>query len=319
MREAYITLMQYYKEYPALFDGMKIPTYADGDTVYTLNRDLLINSIILKSGEFECLYNNPEFMSFAIGIWSDKYYDKWVELLKTLHYDYNPIHNYDRTETRNIESERSRFVDNDTEKRGLNSYENTQNQKIDDTVTRTPNLSYEENITNKNTENVDATLNSSNSGETSSNTGSGGKDTELHYKAAFNSDPVVLTDKIETDYGKTSNTAGTTTDTGESNTTSERTTTDTRTNEKNESGNEITDTDRTENQTDTGNTNYQETGSSDLHEAETIGNIETIKAAGNIGITSTQRMIELQRDIVEFNLYDYIADSFVHEFCIMVY
>lgn len=40
---------------------------------------------------------------------------------------------------------------------------------------------------------------------------------------------------------------------------------------------------------------------------------------GNIGVTTTQQMIEEERRIAMFNLYDIIADSFVDEFCLMVY
>lgn len=50
-------------------------------------------------------------------------------------------------------------------------------------------------------------------------------------------------------------------------------------------------------------------------EAETITRTE----AGNIGVTMTQEMIQREREIVEFNLYDYIIQDFKKEFCIMVY
>lgn len=40
---------------------------------------------------------------------------------------------------------------------------------------------------------------------------------------------------------------------------------------------------------------------------------------GNIGVTMTQDMISKQREIVEFNIYRYITESFKKRFCIMVY
>ena len=40
---------------------------------------------------------------------------------------------------------------------------------------------------------------------------------------------------------------------------------------------------------------------------------------GNIGVTTTQQMIREERDISEFSIYAYIADSFKDEFCILVY
>lgn len=43
------------------------------------------------------------------------------------------------------------------------------------------------------------------------------------------------------------------------------------------------------------------------------------RAHGNIGVTTSQQMIQSERDLVVFNLYDVIAESFVENFCLMVY
>ena len=40
---------------------------------------------------------------------------------------------------------------------------------------------------------------------------------------------------------------------------------------------------------------------------------------GNIGVTTSQQMIEAERRVSEFNIIDYITDSFKRRFCIMVY
>lgn len=40
---------------------------------------------------------------------------------------------------------------------------------------------------------------------------------------------------------------------------------------------------------------------------------------GNIGVTTTQQMILAQRELVQFNLIDYITEDFKKEFCIMIY
>ena len=40
---------------------------------------------------------------------------------------------------------------------------------------------------------------------------------------------------------------------------------------------------------------------------------------GNIGITTTQQMIKEEREIDQFNIYDYIVRSFKERFCILVY
>lgn len=45
----------------------------------------------------------------------------------------------------------------------------------------------------------------------------------------------------------------------------------------------------------------------------------TLHAHGNIGTMSTQEMIERERNIDTFNVYDIIIDEFKHRFCVLVY
>lgn len=40
---------------------------------------------------------------------------------------------------------------------------------------------------------------------------------------------------------------------------------------------------------------------------------------GNIGVTTSQQMIEEERRVVQFNIYDYIIQSFQRRFCLLVY
>lgn len=40
---------------------------------------------------------------------------------------------------------------------------------------------------------------------------------------------------------------------------------------------------------------------------------------GNIGVTTTQQMIKEQREVVQFNLTDYIVSDFKRHFCVMIY
>ena len=40
---------------------------------------------------------------------------------------------------------------------------------------------------------------------------------------------------------------------------------------------------------------------------------------GNIGVTTTQEMIKQERDVVQFNVMDYIINDFKRRFCLMVY
>lgn len=49
--------------------------------------------------------------------------------------------------------------------------------------------------------------------------------------------------------------------------------------------------------------------------------INTHKARlyGNIGVTTSQQMLQAELDIARWNMYEHIADLFCQEFCIMVY
>lgn len=65
-----------------------------------IDKETLTNEILLRCGEFECVYSNPYFMIEAVNNWSKKWYrtfDKWVKNLK-IEYDLNPLENYDRYE-----------------------------------------------------------------------------------------------------------------------------------------------------------------------------------------------------------------------------
>lgn len=56
---------------------------------------------------------------------------------------------------------------------------------------------------------------------------------------------------------------------------------------------------------------------------ETVGNTTertyTQRRTGNIGVTTTQQMLEAERQIADFNLIDIIVNSFKYRFCILVY
>ena len=45
----------------------------------------------------------------------------------------------------------------------------------------------------------------------------------------------------------------------------------------------------------------------------------TVRAFGNIGVTTSQQMIESQRNIVKFCLSDIIISDFIRRFCILVW
>lgn len=85
-----LSLLGLYQYNEQLFDGFRIPTGVD--------KDILVQNLLAETAEFEILYPDPEFMANMISVWSAKELPVWEELEQTLHYDYDPISNYDRKE-----------------------------------------------------------------------------------------------------------------------------------------------------------------------------------------------------------------------------
>lgn len=66
---------------------------------------------------------------------------------------------------------------------------------------------------------------------------------------------------------------------------------------------------------DSGNYNSSNTDTG----SDTHTNTHTARLYGNIGVTTSQQMLQSELDIARWNLYEHIADLFAQEFCIMVY
>lgn len=190
-----LSIFGLYAADPTIFDGLAVP---EG-----VNKQSVVDTIILDLSCFEVLYPDSAFMKGVIKVWSEKELPVWEAMYKTTQFEYDPISNYDRkeewTETR---------ITND-EVTGKDSREGTQLGKI----------------------------------------------------AAFNSPDLCDKDSYNT-------------------------------------------TDETDHRrTTTGNDTFTRSGF----------------ARGNIGVTTTQEMIEAERNVVKFNIVDYIVDSFKTRFCILVY
>lgn len=198
-----LSVLGLYQYDATIFDNMSLPSNTDKETV--------INNILMECAELEIIYPDPDFLKLALGVWSKKELPVWEELEKTLHYDYNPIENYNRTET---------WTDKGSGKRNSTANANSSNEgngEIENTV------------------------------------------------SAYNESTYQPRDK-STNTNKNANTM-------------------------------------------TG-TQADESNSQNEH----VGQVQ-----GNIGVTTTQKLIKEQRDVVKFNIIDYIIESFKHRFCLMIY
>ena len=82
---------------------------------------------------------------------------------------------------------------------------------------------------------------------------------------------------------------------------------------------QITDGDTTENGTITNTETGKDTENESVNGGRSGKHTRTGRAHGNIGVTTSQQMIQSERDLVVFNLYDVIAESFIENFCLMIY
>lgn len=178
-----------------------------------LDKDTLVDLILSECSDLEILYPNPEVLKGLIGVWSTTEQYTWGKLYATMQLQYNPIDNYDRTETRTLASQ---AAGNSTE------------------------------------------------GGTDTTTGSS---TNVNQVKAFDTAANTFTDR-----------------------------------EKDTVSN-------------SGSTTYGHTNNNAYSKNDT----ENIRAYGNIGVTTTQQMIEQERETAKFNIFQVILDEFKQRFCVLVY
>lgn len=211
MVQAKLTLTALYNYDPSIFDGLEVP----------IEKQTVIDSILLECMPFETLFPQPEFMKQAITIWSNSCQTVWNHLYETMNYEYNPIWNKDGSVT-------------ETSVYGAKKRTDTYGT---DKMTNVDGAQHAENV-----ESV----------------------------AGFNSDTFSDHTKNESDVDSVTNT-----------------------------------------QTRDAHT--------DQHSDDTYTDTHTRIEKGNIGITTTQQMIQEERNIAEFNLIRYITEDFKNRFCIVIY
>lgn len=240
---ATLSILGLYRRDSTIFDELVLP----GD----MDKTVLIDNILYEAASLEAYYPDPEFMKFMIGRWSFMNQSIWKKLYDTTVLEYNPIHNYDRTE------------------------EWTENEKMLDKRT----LAGKE-LETRNLRTGETTRADSNGDVTTS----GSVKSELNVSGYNESSYAPREQTIDTPDTLTANTLRT-------------------------NGNRDV--------TDSG------TVSIDKNDTENMDrnrdNIRTGRAFGNIGVTTTQQMIQQERETVLFNMYKVITDSFIERFCLMIY
>ena len=206
-----------------MFQGLQVP---EG-----LNREAVINEILLQCAELEVIYPKIDIMKLAITTWSIANQYTWEKLYDTMVVEYNPIWNVDA----NVIESRSGSESRDITRAGTGSNNRTVNLADNETV----------NITD--TESVKG-FNSDTWAESHKNIKAGTDNT-----AHTGTDNIAISDSESVD--------------------------------------------------------------DDVTRTETF----TQRRTGNIGVTTTQQMLEQERAIAEFNMINYIAQSFKQRFCLLIY
>lgn len=93
----FLSILGMYNYDESVFDNLVFPEGVD--------KELLINNILLDNAELSLVYSDLDFMKTIIGVWSSSELDIWNKLYKTFNEEYNPLWNVDEntTETRDID------------------------------------------------------------------------------------------------------------------------------------------------------------------------------------------------------------------------
>lgn len=286
MGNSKLTLIGLYNYDESILENLNGPTSFTADDMEILKMNLLS-----EVGEFEVLYSDFDFFKAMIGFWSKKNKPVWDHLWETTQYQYNPIHNYDRSETRSIMETRD-LASSDTETRNL-EWQDKRTANLTSGSTETHDLA----TSGTETGTVSTESESDETKSGTSNTTRSGRafnDSDLVNKES-ESTTTSGTDAITGSNTETRNLASSGTDTGTLSISGTQGGTD------------------THDGTDTGTIGKSGT------DTGTIGTEETLHIEGNIGVMSTQNMITQEREIALFNLMDHIINDFKHAFCIMKY
>lgn len=312
-----LSVLGLYTHDNTIFNNMVIPANVD--------RQTLINHILIECAEFEILYPDAEFMALAIENWSKSMLPTWNKLNTLFNVDLSP--NNDYSFTRTLTGERSKTNDNDevttynsTDARsGSDTVKNTGTQQdsgtntINNTGTQTD--AGTSTVNNTGTQGTSGTTSTTNTGTQST---SGSTTTQV---SAYNSSNWENREKSITDNTRTDNLSESTSNssTRTDNLTESATNSNTRTDNLTESATSSnTRTDDLTEQTTYGSQNKKTGSDSTAFDGqEDISYNETVSESGHK--TSLSVLLEKNIEIAYHNIYEVITDDFKTKFCLLIY
>lgn len=88
---ATLTILGLYNYDTSIFENFVVPDDVDSATA--------VASICMDNAELELMYPEPDTMKFLIGLWSTRMLPVWERVLAAINAEYNPLENYNRTES----------------------------------------------------------------------------------------------------------------------------------------------------------------------------------------------------------------------------
>ena len=270
-----------------LFDLMCWPSQFTDD-----DKQATINNILMEGAELEILYPDAVFMKSAIAAWSYKEKPVWQRIHTASLLEYNPIENYRRNETESIESSKTeQHSGNDTTS---HSGKDTTNNTGKDTTNNTG---------------TDTTAHTGTESSTSSNTNTTtGSDSGTidHKVSGYDSNTLVQQSQDSTTGSSSSKDTQTGTSAVTHNTQDEVT-----------HNTQIEVAHNTQVEVSHNTQDQLTHGEKIEHSGD---DARTLLAYGNIGVTTSQEMLEQELNIApKLNTISVIVDSFIKRFCILVY
>lgn len=312
---AKITLIGMYNFDQTLFDNLTLPTGIEKST--------LVDNILIRSGEFEVLYPDMDYLKFAIGAWSRKWrptFDRWQ---KALEIEYKPLENYDRIEEWEENGDKE-----GSETNGIsgNASENSAGSNTNE-VTGSEGTKHQEshvdNTSDNETENTSGSTTNkqlqvgSSSGSTSGTTSST-TDTD---KSAYDSATLVNVEELRVSGADSSSNSASTSMSISDIKTDSIVVSRIKAGMLNSSINISVSAAKLENMSGTNTLTVSKTHTENLKKALSEMNKLTHQGRthGNIGVTTSQMMLKSELDLGYWNIYEKITDLFLTEFVIPIY
>lgn len=290
----FVSIISLYNWDNTLFDDIEqyLPTTVTDPTIsiepVPIDLETLIGNIMFACGELSIIYNSPVTLKFYMKLWAKKNAGVWQRLFDTLYYNYDPLF----AKVREYHLTRSNTLNRTT----------TDSEAEDNTVNTSQNDESMQNVTgNDSNLNESSNTRTLNTTETTSSSESG---TQTNYKQAYND--IGSTWSSDTKTETTDSISGTRADTG--------TIGDVGRVEDTGQHSELTTAEATKQIAETASRTLSKNGT--LTDAGQLADIITEKITGQ---RAYQELIDLQRKLAMFNLYDFIIDQFKHEFCVMIY